>query len=187
VGGAIGRGSIKVIKDIGLKEPYCGTLELVSGEIAEDLTYYFAKSEQVPSAVGLGVLVDTDRTVKQAGGFIIQLMPGAPDEIIDELEANINKTPYITDLMDMGKTTEEILEMMLGSLKLKITDTVPLKYKCDCSRERVEQALISIGAEDLEKIAKEDKKAEVGCQFCGKKYTFNEGELLKLLDEALKR
>ena len=185
VGGAVGHGNLKIIKDEGLKEPYSGTIELVSGEIAEDLTYYFAKSEQTPSAVGLGVLVDTDTTVRQAGGFIIQLMPNAPEEVIDKLEKTINSTPYITDLMDMGKTTEEILEMILGDFDLKITDKIPLEYKCDCSRERVEKALISIGAKDLEKIAKEDKKAEITCHFCNKKYDFNEEELLKLLDEAL--
>lgn len=185
VGGAVGHGNLKIIKDEGLKEPYSGTIELISGEIAEDLTYYFAKSEQTPSAVGLGVLVDTDTTVRQAGGFIIQLMPNAPEEVIDKLEKTINSTPYITDLMDMGKTTEEILEMILGDFDLKITDKIPLEYKCDCSRERVEKALISIGAKDLEKIAKEDKKAEITCHFCNKKYDFNEEELLKLLDEAL--
>ncbi len=187
VAGAVGNGSLRIIKDIGLKEPYTGTIELISGEIAEDLTYYFAKSEQIPSAVGLGVLVDTDRTVRQAGGFIIQLMPDAPDEVIDKLEDSINHVPYITDLMDMGKTTEEILEMILGSLDLKITDKIPLNYKCDCSRERVEQALISIGKKDLAKIAMEDKKAEIKCHFCNKVYNFDENDLMNLLNEAMSK
>jgi len=187
VGMAVGHGSMRIIKDIGLREPYCGTIELISGEIAEDLTYYFAKSEQIPSAVGLGVLVDTDRTVRQAGGFFVQLMPGAPDEVIDKLEDNINRVPYTTDLMDMGKTIEEILGMILKDFEYEINDRLPLNYLCDCSKERVEQALISIGAKDLAKIAQEDKKAEISCHFCNKKYEFNEEELMSLLAEALEK
>ncbi|MBR5467907.1 MAG: Hsp33 family molecular chaperone HslO [Firmicutes bacterium] len=185
VGMAVGHGSMRIIKDIGLREPYCGTIELISGEIAEDLTYYFAKSEQIPSAVGLGVLVDMDRTVRQAGGFFVQLMPGAPDEVIDKLEDNINRLPYTTDLMDMGKTIEEILGMILTGFEYEVNDKLPLNYLCDCSKERVEQALISIGAKDLAKIAQEDKKAEISCHFCNKKYEFNEEELMSLLAEAL--
>lgn len=187
VGGAVGAGTLTVIKDIGLKEPYAGQIELISGEIAEDLTYYYAKSEQTPSAIGLGVLIDVDETVRQAGGFIIQLMPDAPESVIDALEQNIARTPYITDLMDMGKTAEEILDMILGNLGVEITDKMPMEFYCNCTRERVEKALISIGAKELTKIIEEDKKANLKCHFCNKDYTFNEEDLNKLLAEATER
>lgn len=184
VSGAIGNGYLSVIKDIGMKEPYAGRIELVTGEIAEDLTYYFAQSEQTPSAVGLGVLVDTDTSIRRAGGFMIQLLPDATEEMITKLEQKLNTIPYITDLMDMGKTPEDILEMILGDFDLKMTDTVSTSFYCNCTRERVEKALISIGKEELEKIIREDKKANLHCHFCSKEYDFTEKELLQLLEEA---
>ncbi len=184
VSGAIGNGYLSVIKDIGMKEPYAGRIELVTGEIAEDLTYYFAQSEQTPSAVGLGVLVDTDTSIRRAGGFMIQLLPDATEEMITKLEQKLNTIPYITDLMDMGKTPEDILEMILGDFDLKMTDTVSTSFYCNCTRERVEKALISIGKEELEKIIREDKKANLHCHFCSKEYDFTEEELLQLLEEA---
>lgn len=184
VSGAIGEGYMSVIKDIGLKEPYAGRIQLVSGEIAEDLTYYYAQSEQTPSAVGLGVLVDTDTSIRCAGGFIIQLLPDAPEEIISTLEQRLNTIPYVTDLLDMGQTPEGILEMLLEGLDMKILDKVPTEFYCNCNKERVEKTLISIGKEELEKIIKDDKKANLHCHFCGKEYDFTEEELLTLLEEA---
>lgn len=184
VSGAIGKGNLKIIKDIGLKEPYCGMIELVSGEIAEDLTCYFAKSEQVPSSVGLGVLVDTDCSVKQAGGFIIQLMPDCSDEIASKLEEKIKNMPSVTEMLEKGMVPEDMLKYMLGDFGIKILDKTPMQFKCSCTRERTERALISLGRVELEKIAKEDKKAELICHFCNTVYKFNEEELLSLLSEA---
>lgn len=184
VGGAIGEGYLSVIKDIGMKEPYAGRIQLVSGEIAEDLTYYFAQSEQTPSAIGLGVLVDTDTSIRRAGGFMIQLLPDATEEMISTLETKLNAIPYVTDLLDMGKTPEDILEILLGDLDLKIYDTIPVEYYCNCTKERVEKALISIGREELEKVIVEDKKANLHCHFCGKEYEFAEERLKELLDEV---
>ncbi len=184
VSGAIGQGYMSVIKDIGLKEPYAGRIQLVSGEIAEDLTYYYAQSEQTPSAVGLGVLVDTDTSIRCAGGFIIQLLPDATEEVISTLEKRLNAIPYFTDLLDMGHTPEEILGMLLEGLDMKILDKVPTEFYCNCTKERVEKALISIGKEELEKISKDDKKANLHCHFCGKEYDFTEEEINRLLEEA---
>lgn len=184
VGGAVGEGYLSVIRDIGMKEPYAGRIQLVSGEIAEDLTYYFAQSDQTPSAVGLGVLVDTDTSIRCAGGFIIQLMPDATEDTISKLETKLNQIPYVTDLLDMGKSPEEILEMILGDMELKIIDKMPTEFYCNCSKERVEKALISIGKEELEKIIAEDKQANLHCHFCGKEYDFTEEELKALLAEA---
>ena len=184
VGGAVGKGFLTVIKDLGLKEPYVGKTELVSGEIAEDLTYYYAKSEQVASAISLGVLVDTDTNIKQAGGFIIQVMPGITEEILSRLESRINVVPYITELLSMGDTPESILNLILGDMDLQIIDKVPTEYYCGCSRERVEKALLDIGKDDLKKILEEDKKAELSCHFCNKVYNFDENDLKRLLAEA---
>lgn len=181
VGGAIGAGFLSVTKDIGLKEPYSSQIELISGEIAEDLTYYFAKSEQTPSTVGLGVIVDNDMTIKQAGGFIIQVMPGINDESIDKLENTLKNMPYISSLLDEGKTPENILEMILGDFGLNIIDKVSTEFYCNCSRERVEKALISLGANEIQKIIDEDKKATLHCHFCSKEYNFSEKELLSLM------
>lgn len=184
VGGAVGKGYLTVIKDLGLKEPYVGKTELVSGEIAEDLTYYYAKSEQIPTAIALGVLVDTDTSIKAAGGFIIQLMPGATLDVATMLEERITHLKYITELLDRGETPETILDAVLGDMDLEIIDKMPTEFYCDCSRERVEKALISIGEKDLRTILEEDKKAEISCHFCNKVYNFDEADLKKLLDEA---
>ncbi len=184
VGGAIGSGNLRIIKDIGLKEPYSGSIGLVSGEIAEDLTYYFAKSEQVPSSVGLGVLVDTDTSIKQAGGFIIQLMPDVDDETVDRLEKKLLTIPYITDMLNSGFTPEMMLNEILGDFGVEILDKLPMDYRCSCSKERVGQALISLGKKELSKIIEEDKKAEVTCHFCNKVYNFTEDELKQLLIES---
>lgn len=184
VGGAVGKGYLTVIKDLGLKEPYVGKTELVSGEIAEDLTYYYAKSEQIPTAIALGVLVDTDTSIKAAGGFIIQLMPGATLEVATMFEERITHLKYITELLDRGETPETILDAVLGDMDLEIIDKMPTEFYCDCSRERVEKALISIGEKDLRTILEEDKKAEISCHFCNKVYNFDEADLKKLLDEA---
>ena len=184
VSGAIGPGHMSIIKDIGMREPYAGKIELVTGEIAEDLTYYFAQSEQTPSAIGLGVLVETDTSIRRAGGFIIQLLPDATDEMIDRLEKKLATIPYVSDLLDMGATPEDILHMILGDFDLKIMDKIPTTFYCNCTRERVEKALISIGKDELEKIIREDKKANLHCHFCSKEYDFNEEQLVALLEEA---
>lgn len=184
VGGAVGKGYFTVIKDLGLKEPYVGKTELVTGEIAEDLTYYFAKSEQIPTTISLGVLVDTDTSIKAAGGFIIQLMPGSTVEEAAELERRITHLKYITELLDRGETPETILDAVLGDMGLEITDKLPTEFYCGCSKERVEKALISIGAEELSTILEEDRKAELSCHFCNKKYNFDEADLVRLLNEA---
>lgn len=184
VGGAIGAGYLDVIKDIGMREPYAGRIELVTGEIAEDLTYYFAQSEQTPSAVGLGVLVETDTSVRRAGGFMIQLLPGADEGMVSQLEEKLRHVPYVTDLLDAGKTPEEILELLLGDMGLRILDRLPASFSCNCDRQRVEKALISIGREELEKIIEEDGKANLHCHFCAKEYDFTKSDLLCLLEEA---
>ena len=184
VGGAIGEGYLSVIKDIGMREPYAGKIKLVTGEIGDDLTYYFAQSEQTPSAVGLGVLVETDTSIRRAGGFIIQLLPDATEETIDKLEKKLATVPYVTDLLDMGKTPEDILQMILGEFDLRILDRIPTAFYCNCTRERVEKALISIGREELEKMIHEDKKANLHCHFCRKEYDFTEDELVHLLEKA---
>ena len=187
VGGAVGKGFLTVIKDLGLKEPYVGKTELISGEIAEDIAYYYATSEQVASAVALGVLVDKDTSIKEAGGFIIQLMPGVSEGIISKLEFRINTIPYITELLSMGDTPESILNLILGDMDLKIIDKIPTEYFCGCSRERVEKALLAIGEKDLQQLLEEDKKAELSCHFCNKVYNFDENDLKRLLDEAKKK
>ncbi len=184
VGGLVGKGSLTVIQDVGLREPYVGRTELVSGEIADDLTYYYAQSEQVPSAVGLGVLVDTDCTVKQAGGFLLQLMPGADDDILAALEVTLNDLPHVTALLEEGATPEDILYRIVGDYGLTITEKKEVCYHCDCSRERVERALVSIGEKDLTQLIEEDKGAELHCHFCNKAYRFTEEELVRLLTEA---
>lgn len=183
---ALGEGSLTVIKDMGLKEPYVGQIPLVSGEIAEDLTYYFAKSEQTPSAVSLGVLVDRDYSIKQAGGFIIQVMPNADENIINSLETKLATIKPFTTLLEEGNTIEDILNILLGDFGVNILDKIPVKFYCNCSKERVEKALISIGKDELETIIKEDKKATLHCHFCNKDYEFNENDLKTLLNECIK-
>ena len=181
VGGAVGAGILNVIRDMGLKEPYVGQCELQTGEIGDDLTYYFATSEQVPSSVGVGVLMDKGNTVRQAGGFIIQLMPFTSDEVIDRLEAKLSEVKSVTTMLDGGMTPEQILEELLGEFGLEINDTLPTQYHCNCSRERIEKALISIGKKDLQEMINDGEPIEVGCQFCDKKYQVTVDELKGLL------
>ncbi len=178
---AIGKGTLTIMKDMGLKEPYVGQIPLTSGEIAEDLTYYFAKSEQTPSAVALGVLVDKDYTIKQAGGFIIQLMPEADEDTIFSLEIKLHEMEPVTTMLEKGMTPEDILDYLIGDLEPNILDRVPVEYYCNCSRERVEKALISIGKEEIAKIIEEDGKATLHCHFCNKDYEFNEDELMDIV------
>ena len=187
VGGAVGLdGFLTVITDIGMKEPYIGKIPLVTGEIGDDLTKYFAVSEQVPSAVGLGVLVDTDCSVKTAGGFIIQVMPEATEEDITRLENNLKNVSSVTALFEEGKTPEDILELLLEGFSYHITEKTETKYYCNCCRERVERALISLGKEEVRKIIDEDGKTELSCHFCSKKYNFSKEELEALYEEMTK-
>lgn len=181
VGTAVGKGSLRVIKDMGLKEPYVGQTTLQTGEIAEDLTYYFAASEQVPSSVGLGVLMEKDNTVKQAGGFILQLMPFAEEAVISRLEANLQSFPSVTEVLEAGNPPERMLEMLLDGLSMQVTDTIGTGYRCDCSKKRVERAIISIGRKDIEEMIADGEEIEVGCHFCNKKYTFSVDELKGML------
>ena len=181
---AIGVGILSVISDIGLKEPYVGQVELISGEIAEDITYYYATSEQIPSSVALGVLMNKDNTVNSAGGFIIQLMPFCPEEVIEKLESIIPTLAPITVLLNEGKTPEQILKLILGDLELEINDKLDISFKCDCSKEKIEKALISIGAKELNEMIDEGKDIEVACHFCSKKYNLGVDELEELLTKA---
>lgn len=184
VGGAVGHGTLRVIKDMGLKEPYVGQTALQSGEIAEDLTYYFATSEQVPSSVGLGVLMEKNNTVNQAGGFIIQLMPFAEEEVIQKLEENLQAFSTVTTVLDEGKRPEEMLEMLLRDLDPVFTEKHACGYHCSCSRERMERAIISIGRKDITEMIADGKPIEVNCQFCGKSFTFSVEELKEMLHKA---
>lgn len=182
VGGAVGEGILSVIKDLGMKEPYVGQTHLVSGEIAEDLTYYFASSEQVPSVVALGVLMNKENTVKRSGGFIIQLMPFADEGIIDRLEQKVNTLSSITTLLDQEMTPEMILENILGEFKLEILEKIPVAFECNCNKQRVEKAIISIGQKDIEEMIEDKEPIEVNCHFCNKHYTFSVEELKKMLN-----
>lgn len=186
VGAGVGRGYLMVIKDIGLKDPVTGTVALVNGEIAEDLTRYFAESEQVPSACALGVLVDTDCTVKCAGGWLVQLMPGVKDTDIDRLEANLAKIEPMTAMLDKGMKLEQIVQAVLDGFAVDFLQTDEIGYRCACSREKVERALISMGRDELHKMAQEQETSEVTCQFCDKIYTFTRSELEQLLSHAEK-
>ena len=186
VGAGVGRGYLMVIKDIGLKDPITGTVALVNGEIAEDLTRYFAESEQIPSACALGVLVDTDCTVKCAGGWLVQLMPGVKDADIDRLEANLAKIEPMTTMLNKGMSLEEIVQAVLDGFAVDFLQTDEIGYRCACSREKVERALISMGKTELGKMADEQENSEVTCQFCDKIYTFSREELRELLAHAEK-
>ncbi|MDO5141644.1 MAG: Hsp33 family molecular chaperone HslO [Eubacteriales bacterium] len=186
VGGGVGRGYLMVIKDVGLKDPVTGTVALVNGEIAEDLTRYFAESEQIPSACALGVLVDTDRTIKAAGGWLVQLMPGVKDEHIDRLEATLAKLPPMTVMLEQGMALEQIVQTVLDGFEVGFLQTAPIGYRCACARSKVERALISMGKTELSKMAEEQEKSEVTCQFCDKIYTFTRQELQQLLAQAEK-
>ena len=184
VGGALGVGVLSVIKDIGLKEPYTGQTILVSGEIAEDITYYYATSEQTPSSVALGVLMNRDNTVRQAGGFIIQLMPGAGEDVIGRLEEKLKEITSVTTLLDEGNTPEMVLENILGEFGLEINDRIPAAFTCSCTKERVEKALISVGKKELQEMIDDGKTIEVNCHFCNKNYAFTVDELKDLFNKA---
>lgn len=181
VGGALDLGVLSVIKDIGLKEPYVGQTQLVSGEIAEDLTYYFATSEQVPSSVALGVLMNHENTVQQAGGFIIQMMPFAEDGLIDALEERLNNFSSITTLLNQGVTPEAMMEQLFEGYDLHIMEQIPTGYHCNCSRDRVYRAVMSIGKKDIQEMIDDNKPIEVNCHFCGKHYIFDVDDLKTML------
>lgn len=181
VAGAVGVGFLNVIMDLGMKEPYAGQTMLQTSEIAEDLTYYFATSQQVPSTVGLGVLMEKDNTVKQAGGFIVQLMPFAEEETIVALEQNLAQISSVTELLDAGDTPEMILERLLGNLKLVVNETTPTEFYCNCDKDRVSKALISVGKKELQKMIDEGKEIELNCHFCNSNYTFSVREVKELL------
>lgn len=177
VGGAVGKGTLSVVRDLGLKDPYVGQTLIQTGEIAEDLTYYFATSEQVPSSVGLGVLMERSNTVRQAGGFIVQLMPFAEDAVIDRLEQNMRGISSVTSMLDEGKSPEQMLGILLEGLSLQVTDTMPVEFSCDCSREKIEKVLISLGEKELRDMVEEGEEVEVNCSFCSRHYTFSVDEL----------
>lgn len=181
VAGALGQGFLNVIRDIGMKEPYNGQTHLVSGEIAEDLTYYYATSEQVPSSVGLGVLLDKENHVKQAGGFIIQVMPFAEEEVIATVEESLQHIHSVTDLLEQGMRPEDMIRHLMGSLSVEILDSIPTRYACNCSKERVSKAVASIGRQDLEEMIQEGETIEVNCDFCGSHYYFTVEELKEFL------
>lgn len=182
VRGAVGtEGMFTVIKDMGLREPFSGQTPLVSGELGEDFTYYLAISEQIPSAVGLSVLVDTDDSIKTAGGFMLQIMPGAEEAVIDEIEKSLAGTPRVSSLLDEGKTPEDILRGLLPNTELTILETMPVQFKCDCSKEKFASAIIALGVEEIQGMIDEDHGVEAVCQFCGNKYHYSEADL-----EALK-
>lgn len=184
VAGAVGVGFMNVIKDLGLKEPYVGQTVLQTSEIAEDLTFYFATSEQVPSSVGLGVLVGKDYHVAQAGGFIIQLMPFADDKVIDKLEENLKDVDSVTKLLSEGLTPEQILEKVLAGFEVEFTDKIPMCFYCDCSKNRVEKVLISVGKKDLQDMINDGKPIEVNCHFCNTNYTFEVDELKEIYKKS---
>jgi len=177
VSGAIGKGNLHITMDMGLKEPYSGTVPLVSGEIAEDLAYYFATSEQTPSAVGLGVLIDTDLSVKQSGGFLIRLLPGADESIIVKLEKTLSAVSSVTDLFERGMDPIGLADFIFKDVGYVVKEKIPVCYACDCSLTRVEKALIALGRDELEKILHEDKKINMHCHFCRRDYFFDEAGL----------
>lgn len=181
VAGAVGVGFMNVIKDMGLKEPYVGQTVLQTSEIAEDLTYYFATSEQVPSSVGLGVLMEKDNTVRQAGGFIIQLMPFTEESVISKLEENLKKVTSVTALLEEGHTPESLLEVLLEGFDIEINEKIPTQFYCNCCKERVEKALISVGKKEIQDMIREGKEIELNCHFCNKNYIFTVEELKDIL------
>ena len=186
VGGALGAGFLTVIKDLGLKEPYSGQTVLQTAEIAEDLTYYFATSEQVPSSVGLGVLMEKDNTVRCAGGFIVQVMPFIDEEVLTKLEENIGKIQSVTSMLDNGHTPEEMLSQVLDGLDMQIVDTMPANFYCNCSKERIEKAIISIGKKDIQSMIDDGEDIEVKCHFCNTAYKYTVDELKKLINKAVR-
>lgn len=185
VGGAVGGGQLNVISDLGMKEPYSGQVPIISGEIAEDLTYYYAKSEQIPTAISLGVLVDTDCSVKCAGGFMIQLMPGATEEIAGIIEDKMKTVPPVTKMLEDGMTAEDILFAVTDGFSMIMrNESVKPEYKCTCSRERMKNAVISVGKKEIRDIIDEDGKCEVECRFCNNKYVFEKDELEEMHERA---
>lgn len=186
VRGAVGtEGMLTVIKDLGLKEPFSGQTPIVSGEIGEDFTYYLAVSEQIPSAVGVSVLVDTDDSIKTAGGFMIQIMPGASEEIIDQIEERLKETTRISTLLDDGQTPEEILRNLLATDDVEFLEELPVQFKCDCSKEKFASAIITLGAEQIQELIDQDHGAEAVCAFCNNKYEYSEADLYELKQEIL--
>ncbi|MCM1154164.1 MAG: Hsp33 family molecular chaperone HslO [Roseburia sp.] len=181
VGGIIGNGYLTVIKDMGLKDPYSSQVALQTGEIGDDLTYYFAASEQVPSCVALGVLMERNNTVKQAGGFIIQLMPFASEDVVKKLEEKVASVQSVTSLLERGDTPEEILAFLLGDMGLEITEKMPVQFSCNCTKERVEKVLISLGKKELQEMIAEGRDVELHCHFCNTNYTFSVEELERLI------
>lgn len=185
VGGAVGKGTLTVIRDMGMKDPYVGQTAIQTGEIAEDITYYYAVSEQIPSSVGLGVLVNTaENRVLEAGGFIVQLMPYAEEETIAALEKNLGQIPAVTRMLSAGDTPEKMLEKVLEGLDPVITDRMPVQFRCNCGKDRYERALVLLGQEEVQKIADEGEPVEIVCQFCGKKYVFTPEELKAVLEKT---
>ncbi len=185
VGGAVGHGVLAVYKDLGLREPYTGQTQLVSGEIAEDLTYYFAASEQTNSSVGLGVLMEKNNTVRQAGGFIVQLMPDTDDEVISRLEQNLSSLPSVTTMLDQQMTPEDMILRIMEGFDVDFYGTYPTAFVCDCSRGRMEKALVSIGRKDLQEMIEGGEPIEINCHFCGSHYTFTPEELAELLERSV--
>ena len=182
VGGAIGTGTLQVIRDLGLKEPYVGQTDLQTGEIAEDLTWYFAASEQVPSSVGLGVLMEKNNTVKQAGGFIVQLMPFAEETVIEKLEANLSRIHSVTKLLEDGNSPEQILGILLEGMDMELLSAMPVEFSCNCSRERVAKALYSIGKKEMDEMIADGEPIEVKCHFCNRAYQFSVEDLKQIRD-----
>ena len=182
VGAAVGKGILTVIMDLGLREPYNGQVEIQTGEIGDDLAYYFTVSEQTPSAVGLGVMVDTDSSVKHSGGFIIQLMPDADEETVAAIESKVSGAPSVTSMMEDGMSPEDILEYYLGDLDLKINETEPVRFYCDCSKEKVARSLATISRKDLEEIINDGEEIEVKCYFCNSAYKFGIDELNEIME-----
>ena len=183
VGKAVGKGTLTVIRDLGLKEPYVGTVDLRTGEIADDLTYYFAKSEQTPTAMGLGVLVDTNYSIKAAGGFILQLMPGHTQETVSKLEKNLSNLPSVTEILSSEKTPEELLQLALKGFDIEFLGTRDVSFLCTCSKERFVRNLKMLGADELEDMAEKDRGAELTCDFCGMKYSYTAEELMEIVSE----
>jgi molecular chaperone Hsp33 len=177
-------GTLSVVKDIGMRDHFSGQVPIVSGELGEDFTYYFVTSEQVPSSVGVGVLVNPDNTILSAGGFILQLMPGTDDETITKIEERLSKIPPISKLIEKGLTPEEVLEEVLGKGEVKVLETMPISFKCQCSKERFSNAIISLGEKEIQEIIDEDQQAEAKCHFCNETYVFSEKELEELKEEA---
>ena len=182
VGGAIGAGTLQVIRDLGLKEPYVGQTDLQTGEIAEDLTWYFAASEQVPSSVGLGVLMEKNNTVKQAGGFIVQLMPFAEETVIEKLEANLSRIHSVTKLLEDGNSPEQILGILLEGMDMELLSTMPVEFSCNCSRDRVAKALYSIGKKEMDEMIADGEPIEVQCHVCNRAYQFSVEDLKQIRD-----